>query len=349
MLSEALLMMPVTFKSLVVENTTRCNAQCGMCYQSVGPKGSDAWGKASLTKEEVEQVVRDAVHIERLGRRFHLAGGESFLKVDDVIYLLAVAREAGFTNISTTTNAYWGKKPERADNVARRIREAGLTSMEISWDYWHVPYIHPEAINNCVKACARYDIQVNLRLLTTKSHSAAEALSHLDPEAIELAGEISSCPVFPTGRAKHGVPSEDIYSSCDLTGACHHMLNLTVNALGNVAPCCAGADQTEGLSFGNVREKSIVDIVKYMQSSPKLRVLVFHGVSALLPILEDQDISMGKEYSNICHLCFEIFNNPERAAIIHEHFDDQVRQALLRSLSRYSQKMQLDMQPITHP
>jgi hypothetical protein len=333
MLAEAFSLMPVTFKSLVVESTTRCNAKCGICYQSVGPKGSDVWGSASLEVTEIEKVVRDASRIETLGKRFHLSGGEAFIRVDDLIHLFGVARTAGFMNISTTTNAFWARSKGRARYVSQRCREAWLTSMEISWDHWHSPYIPTEAISNCLEACAEHEISSNLRILTTKLHSVSEALSFIRPEALQLANEISSCPVFPTGRAKREVDSADIYVGGNLQGCCHHMLNLTVNALGNVCPCCAGADQTDGLSFGNIRENSIDEIASYMQRSPLLRVLVFQGVGTLRPILERAGIRLGDEFANICHMCFEIFSRPERYEVIREYFDGQVVEALHRALA----------------
>jgi organic radical activating enzyme len=347
MSNEALSLLPVTFKSLVVENTTHCNAKCSMCYQSVGPKGLDQWGRAALNPEEVERVIREAISIKSLGRRFHIAGGESFLKIDEVIHLIKVAREVGFTNISTTTNAFWAKKTERADEICRRIKTAGLTSMEVSWDYWHQPYINAQAIDNCILACARFNIQLNLRVLTTRSHSAEEALRHLNSRSLDLTGEISSCPVFPTGRAKNEIPAEDIFSSGDLSGSCHHMLNLTVNALGNVAPCCAGADQTDGLSFGNIRKQSIAEIAERMQASPLLRVLVFQGVSSFLPILQQHAISPVGDHANICHLCFEIFNDAKRSAAVHGYFDDKLREAVVRSIRKYQKKLEINMQTET--
>lgn len=331
-LTEAFRMMPVTFKSLVIEYTTRCNAKCGMCYQAAGPKGSDLLGKASLQVSDVERVIRDAVRIETLGKRFHIAGGEAFIKMPDVLHLLGVARDAGFTNLSTTTNAFWARKRERAREVCRACREAGLTSMEISWDHWHVKYIPGEAVSNCLEACSEFGITSNLRLLTTKSHSVREALAFLRPEALEVAGEISSCPVFPTGRAKTEVAPEDIYASGVAGGGCHHMLNLTVNGLGNVSPCCAGADQTEGLSFGNVREQSIEDIARCMQRSPLLRVLVFQGVNAFRTILEQSGLRLDERYANTCHMCFDIFSSQERSAAVNDYFDQQVATALGRAL-----------------
>lgn len=312
--------MPLTFKSLAVSITTQCNAKCEMCYQSAGPKGSDILGMHTLSKNEVEKVIREAVNIKTLEKRFHLAGGEAFLKINDLFYLFGIAKDSGFINISTTTNAYWAKNLDMAKKVCKKARLKGLTSMEISWDYWHMKYISPDAINNCLKACAKYDIQSKLRILTTHSHSVAEALESLSPEAIACVHEIISCPVFPIGNATRNVDPLDIYYSSDLSGNCHGTLNLTINALGNVYPCCAGSDVTNGLTFGNIRKNSIIDIVKEMQNSRLLRALVFMGVGTFIPILEEFGVKMEKKYSNVCHICFEIFSKRERYEIVRDYF-----------------------------
>ncbi|MBI4891785.1 MAG: SPASM domain-containing protein [Acidobacteria bacterium] len=315
--------MPVTYQGLVVENTSACNAKCRMCYQAAGPTGSDILGKASLSPEQVEILLADALHIPSLARRFHLAGGEAFLRPADCFRLFRTARSLGYEDITTTTNAYWAYTPNRAAAICQEARDAGLRRMEISWDFWHLDHIRADCVSNALEAGARFGISTVLRILTTQSHSIAEALSHLRPDALELATEIQSCPVFPTGRAASEIPPDDIFYGQDLGGNCHAILHLTVNARGNVYPCCAGADQTQGLSFGNIHQESIRDIAVRMNSSRLLRTLVFFGVGALEPILREHGVQLGDRFSNICHLCWEIFSRPERAAIVHQFFREQ--------------------------
>ena len=62
----------------------------------------------------------------------------------------------------------------RALDTCERLREAGLTDMEISWDAWHRPYVSPEAISNCLDACYETGIRSTLRVLSTKTHSFEE-------------------------------------------------------------------------------------------------------------------------------------------------------------------------------
>lgn len=311
--------MPLSYQGLVVESTSRCNARCAMCYQSAGPKGSDQIGDATLTSDEIKTVVSEATAIPTLGRRFHLAGGEAFLDIGAAIDLFYEASKMYYSEISTTTNCYWAKDSKKADEVLRKARKAGLTRMEISWDHWHKPFIHQSAISNAIRSCFEYGVSATLRLLTSRSHSVGEALSGFSDEVLETISDISVCPVFPTGRAASELPSDEVFNSGKADGSCQSVLNLTVNALGNVFPCCAGSDQTESLSFGNIREESIVEIATRMNQSDLLRALVFLGPEALLPLVTDVHDST-KKYANMCHLCWTLFSKKQTAARIKSWF-----------------------------
>ncbi|KYG04952.1 hypothetical protein BE21_43830 [Sorangium cellulosum] len=309
-----------------------------MCYQSAGPRGSDVLGSAALTVQEVERLLAEAPAIETLGPRFHLTGGEAFLDIEAVLHLVRSARDAGFLDLTTTTNGYWARTPKAAADICRRARAAGMTSMEISWDYWHVPYIDAGAVSNCLLACAEAGIESNLRVLTSRSHSIEEAVSLLDPGAVERASRITCGPVFPTGRAAETLRREDLYVQGTLEESCHTYLNLTVNAQGNVFPCCAGLDQTKELIFGNVRRMSLAAIVEAMDRSALLRTLVFGGIGALASILEQSGVEVGRDYNSICHMCWSIFSSPEKVRALTRSFEERQRSAVRRALELLEQR-----------
>ena len=311
---------PIFYNGLVVEKTTRCNAKCAMCYQSAGPKGSDLLGIAELTAEEIARLVVEAAEIDVISPRFHLSGGEAFLDIEGCIELFAVARAAGFLDIMTTTNAYWARTEERARNICLRLREAGLTRMEISWDVWHLPFIQPAVIGNCIRACRSANIEVLLRILSSKSHSYQEALDFIPDEDIELVNSVMCGPVLPTGRAAEAIDPDEFHGSGDLDDNCHSFLSLTIGPTGEVSPCCAGLDHTEARLCGNVRERSLASIVSGMNASPLVRTLVFGGVSRLRPILEDRGFSLESDYRSICHMCWSVFSNPDHVQALKSHF-----------------------------
>lgn len=314
---------PITYNSLVIETTTRCTAKCSMCYQSAGPKGSDLLGDNQLSAEIIKRVIRESVKIPTLRPQFHIAGGEAFINISSCIEYFEEARKAGFCEISTTTNAYWAKDKHKANRVCRDLRQAGLTRMEISWDAWHVDFISPTAINNCIKSAYENNIEVILRILSTKKETAESAIKMLDNDILSHVQSICCSPVMYSGRAMEAesISESDIFKSNNLGEACHNMLNLTINPLGYVSPCCAGFDQTKTVNLGNVKNQSIVDIVNSMNESLLLRFLVFSGAGSFVPILEDAGFEIGRDFAGLCDLCWSIFSDSEKSQAIQNYFD----------------------------
>lgn len=331
-----LLNMPLHYNGLVMENTNRCNARCAICYQSAGGQENNT----RLDLETAKTCIREAAEIDCIEPRFHLAGGEAFLYPEDCFALFQTAKEAGYTMITATTNGFWGKDLQKARQTCQRLRECGLTSMELSWDHWHSEFIPAAAMDNCLLACREYGIGTNLRLLTTKSHDMEEALSRLSPEALRAADKITSAPVFATGRAAQILPREDFYHSrVGLDDNCHSTLNLTVNSFGEVFPCCAGMDTCRDCAGGNIYQQPISHIVESMNADPLLRQLVFLGVKSFLPLLRANGCEIDEEkYFSICQLCSSIFSNPEYLAIIQNEFNKKRQSALEKAVARLEAK-----------
>ena len=313
-------LMPIFYNSLAVTTTTRCNAKCATCYQYAGPKGSDLLGRGELSVEEIARTIVEASELEVVRPRFHLGGGESFLAIENCFEPLEVARIAGFLDIHTTTNGYWARKPDQGEIICRRLRQAGLTRLEISWDYWHLPYIEPATIANCIRAGHEAGLTVMLHVLSTKSHSYEEALDLLPPDCLGLVDVVMAGPVGPIGRASEAFDPEDIHGSSSLDANCHAALVLMIDAMGEVAPCCSGLDHTGSRLSGNVRERPLASIVADMNASPLMRTLVFGGVAQLRPILEQRGLALESDYHSICHMCWSIFSDPERTEAVKAHF-----------------------------
>lgn len=319
--AQLLSVMPITYDSLVVETTNRCTAKCAMCYQSAGPKGSNTLGRSVLPLDVMLRVVKEAREIPSLGRHLHFAGGEAFIAFSNCLSLVEAARSAGYAEISVTTNAFWAKRRVRAARVCRAIRESGLTRMEISWDAWHKPYVDPECIETCIRECRRYGIESILRVVTTRSQKGSSALADLSKAALSCLDEIYISPVVPIGRASRTIDPADVHRCGSLNTSCHQSLSLTVNAAGNVYPCCAGIDQTDTYIFGNVHEDSIARIAKRMNRSALLRTIVFGGVGSLVPVLESCGHEVPRQdFSSICHLCWWLFSNEDRAKAVSSYF-----------------------------
>ncbi len=320
--------MPMTFHSLVIEYTSHCNARCGMCYQAAGPRGSDLIGSARLDAATAARVIREGVDIETIGPRCHITGGEGFLHSDLLLELVRVASDAGYAEVTTTTNGFWARDRRKGDALAARARRAGMTSLELSWDAWHAPFIPAEAVNQCLEACFEHGIDVNLRILGTRTHTYAEALAALDPAALTRASRITCAPVMPMGRAAAAVPLADVYSQGAPGDTCHAQLNLTINARGHVSPCCSGLDQIREPLFGSVLDRPLAEVVAALDRSLLARWIVFQGVDAVAELAREMGGAVDGTFTSICHQCWVMFSRPEVVAAVEAALERRSAEAL---------------------
>jgi len=324
---------PMRFNSLVLQTTSRCNARCAMCYQSVGPRGSELWGIQQLEPDLIERVVREARSIPTLVPRLHFAGGEAFLDIEGAIRLVELGKKYQYEEITCTTNCYWGVSEKRASEIAERLRDAGMTGAELSWDHWHKPYITPERMRNVIVAMHRVGILITLRILTSRKHSVAEALGDLDG-TWELADRIITGPVFNSGRANREINPDELYGGDDFedTDVCHSYLNLTVTPTGDVFPCCAGMDMTDNYQFGSAKQESIRDIAERMIRNSWLRQLVFDGVASFDDVLDKAGVSNGAECGGMCGRCWKVFSNPDATDAIVQSTRESQRSRIQQGL-----------------
>ena len=317
-------LMPVRFNALVIETTNRCNAKCAMCYQSSGPKGHDQWGKHSMDRERLVRIIEEAPRIPNLDSRLHIAGGEAFLNANDVYALVEAGRRAGFADITLTTNAFWGVSAERALSVCERLSDAGVTGLEISWDFWHLEYIQPECVSRVLGAAQSVNISTNLRILTTKRHSVHEAIDLLG-DGVLHATIITHGPVFRSGRAVSQIDPDEFYRK-GVTPAdnCHAALNLALNSTGDAFPCCAGIDQTKGLGLGNAKDESIVDIARRMSQNLWIKKLVFGGVLSVERIVTEGrgDAPAIDEEDSMCSRCWSLFSDEQNVAVVKKYSEN---------------------------
>lgn len=315
--------MPLSFNSLVLIPSDHCNISCRHCAPECGPTAKQPWDVPLFA-----QCIRDAARIPQLARSVHFAGGEPFLYYPQMVELMGCARDAGFAS-SIVTNGFWGVKPARALEMVRRLVDLGLRRVELSTDVFHQEFIGPERIAQTIRVLKAAGVRVVLRVVTTRKHTLDETMRLFSVDDLDQL-EIVGSPVVAVGRAAYQVPAEERYlSDQGLVGACASLLNLTVRGDGNVSPCCAGAEQTPCLSLGNIREAPLDEIVRHAEWKVLVQKLVHQGPASFLPILEAAGLShkVKPQYTNICHACCELFNDPEVVEAVQRALvDTQVRQ-----------------------
>ncbi len=329
------MMMDLLFHSLVIETTDRCNARCAMCYQAAGPRGSDLRGDGHLPEEVALRVISEAAELpELVGSRVHLSGGEGFLNFDEMVRLFARATAVGFVEVGATTNGYWALSRQRALERCEILADAGVSDLEVSRDYWHLPYVKLDRIKDLLWAMRRVGLRPVLRLLSSKSHHMDEVMSSFT--AAELVHvQLANSRMQSSGRAATDVPLDEVYVAGGVQGSCENTLNLTISPNGNVYPCCAGADMTKEMASGNVLVDSLADAVLKMRTDYMIRTVIHKGAGELIDVARQLGYGdkVDKEYSSICHLCWDVFQDEELATAVRNYYNEEHFSVLVETMA----------------
>jgi Radical SAM superfamily/4Fe-4S single cluster domain len=321
--------MPLTFNALVLIPSDHCNLSCRHCAPACGPKLKHRWDATLL-----RTCISDAAKIPNLNKVVHFAGGEPLLYQRELLELCQHAHQNGFAS-TMVTNGFWGRNSDRSREYFKQLSHFGLVRVELSTDVFHQEFLPIEVIGQAIGVLKGVGLRITLRVITTRAHSIDETLGRLSPEDLDGL-EIIGSPVVPIGRAREAVPQSEYYlSDRGSVGACHQSLNLTVRSDGSVFPCCAGSEENPSLSIGNINALPIDLLVRRAELNMTLKQLVYSGPSSFFELLREEGLGhkIKCKYTNICHVCSEMFSDREVVDVISRHMLSYQSSIVAESLS----------------
>ena len=140
----------------LIDVTNRCNLRCPVCFANAAASGR----LYEPTQDEIRQMLKNFRNLKpNPCLAIQYAGGEPTVR-KDIVDLIKMAKEEGFTHVQIATN---GLKLAFKENFAKDLKEAGLNTVYLSFDgITPEPYISSrnrdllphklQAIKNCRKA-----------------------------------------------------------------------------------------------------------------------------------------------------------------------------------------------------
>ena len=140
----------------LIDVTNRCNLRCPICFANAAHSGR----LFEPTQDEIRQMLKNLRNLEPFPTpAIQYAGGEPTVR-NDIVDLVKMAKEEGFTHVQIATN---GLRLARKENLAKELKEAGLNTVYLAFDgVTPEPYIQSrgkdllpqklKAIENCRKA-----------------------------------------------------------------------------------------------------------------------------------------------------------------------------------------------------
>ncbi|WP_069592943.1 tetraether lipid synthase Tes [Methanosphaera sp. WGK6] len=140
----------------LIDVTNRCNLRCPICFANAAASGT----LFEPSQDEIRQMLKNLRKNRPVPTTaIQYAGGEPTVR-DDIVELIKIAKEEGFTHTQIATN---GIALANNENLAQELKDAGLNTVYLQFDgITEEPYIKTrnanilgkkiEAIENCRKA-----------------------------------------------------------------------------------------------------------------------------------------------------------------------------------------------------
>lgn len=298
-------------RTLKINLLYECTAQCAHCRFSCtndGPAHSpDVETPYAVAKELKENLGLDMAVV---------LGGEPTLYRKETIGLLERLHGLGLAT-RMETNAGWAESPEAAVRLLAPLKELE-TSVMLSLDGFHDPFVPVERVGNAILACERLGLTYNLEQpyldVEHRDHPVDRRTEELYRSLSALLGrEIrrfeggivfvgraadSYGDAFAAGR---GIP-RDVCTAVPwwLDGEISTTDLLILEPGGYLTKGC-------GIAIGNVHEKNVTDLVKGYDPyrHPIFSVLLTEGPLGLAKLAERVGYRMKRDYADKCQLCQE--------------------------------------------
>ena len=128
----------------------RCTNRCVHCLYRCSPKKPNTWITKNRAAEALAALAREP-ELESI----HLSGGEATLRMDLLVEIIAMAREAGVPLSYLETNAITCTSPEKGEEIYGRLRAAGLPMILISTSMFHNEFVPFERMKMAVEAAGK--------------------------------------------------------------------------------------------------------------------------------------------------------------------------------------------------
>ncbi|WP_454048832.1 radical SAM protein [Cellulomonas sp. Marseille-Q8402] len=278
-----------------------CNARCAHCCFSCGPKSHESLGDARITELVAEALVNDDV------TEIGLSGGEALLRREFVLSLIRTIHSAG-KRATLVTNGFWGQTENKARDELRTLRDAGLSSMTISYDDFHAAFIPPRRIANILNANKRVNLPCIVNIAVTRARDGNALIAELGNSTLRT--RMTKFPVLPVG-AGAGLPPGDIIRDFTASDALRCPgFEPVFHFDGKVYPCCSPAVFDSALSLGDASALTIADAQRKIRSNALLGVIRRVGFERLLAAGRETgviDLDPRTPLVDACDLCRSLF------------------------------------------
>ena len=304
--------------------TRTCPLQCRHCIIESSPKATGKMEKAAAA-----DYLRT---IARYSDQVCFTGGEPMLYYTEIVELVALAVELGLT-VSMVSGAGWVRtdKAHIARERVAALREAGLTSLCISWDQYHEEFSPCENAELLASLAVEHGLQLIVRGVAPATQPRPYPTTAFGRFPAEFRGLVK------LGSATRLPQEQFVRLSTMPAGSCDVVLSPVIEPDGNVYACCGPSrfsHASSPLILGNVYDESLDTILDRGARDPILKALLLVGPLGLHNLLKGTPIykevfRQRSHYSSICDLCLDLTDVPAIVTALRARLTESDGRAML--------------------
>lgn len=287
-------------KNLCIVLTDKCTACCQICSFRCKPENNHV-----MDEDLMKDIILQA-HKNTNIKEICFSGGEVFLYYDLLKKGVNDAKKLGFRT-SVITNGFWGELQKAT--IFSMLSELRLDKMYINTDYYHSKFISIDIIRQAIFAVQSFEMDLEVGIGETKSgSSSAEYFRNLGIQKYFL--KFHFYPFIQVGRAEE-MPEEDFYRFKETKNLrCPLNSWISIRFDGEVFPCCSPAVFDTTLSMGNLKEKSLVELLADEDNIAINKVLMSERLDRIVATARNLfHIEIPKDCVNTCEICHILFKD----------------------------------------
>ena len=311
-------------RSLCFLATYQCNARCDYC--ECGPKL-----RRRLSLDDIVGYIDQAATLGTVAQVV-FSGGEATLLGPDLFTAIEHANGRGMLT-RVVTNGWWGHTRQRADAFLGRLRDAGLTEINVSVDDLHQAWIPLERVANCARACVDSGFKCLIVHKQSREPGITKAVLErafgfdlVDYDATETYTAEEECrlfvtgPIVPVGREPAPDSVKPLHSAACGKSCGSILRDVVIDPYHRFLVCCGIVSKgIPELTLQDLRTTPLIDVIDDANNDLILNWLALEGPASIARFIMEQDpsVTFDAPYVGICHLCNDIFTRPETRDVLH--------------------------------
>lgn len=279
--------------------TATCTASCKMCSLSCSP-----FSKEKLDVERIKFLIRSSK--DTTIKHIAISGGEPFLYFEDLLEIVSVAKEVGKTS-NIVTNGFWANDCSTTYKKIKSLKNAGLSSLNFSYDNYHADFVAKENIKLGISVCNDLNLPYLVAMCKTQSETLGSLIDSLTSDSPSTNILINKC--LPVGNALQNISATEFSRDVKPKNLkCPNDGLLIVHYSGKVFPCCSHYVFSSNLSLGNYQDSDIPTFLNKVKNNSLLYLLRNYGLDSLVTKYSKKALQGKDLFCSPCEICHNLFS-----------------------------------------